>query len=189
MRYEADITKRISEELKKVPNIDHVCKKVGINRSTFYRWMLQYHAFHKLVTTALIMGRDRISDASEGVIITGIQNNDRHCAIYWLSHNSHRYSDAKQSQYLNGINNAVIEMFKKDPPPNSGEVLFESMFEVHYSLERIKGAKYVKDVMIPLIKLMSHSDSELEDLYYASYAEWKTNKEGLEIKTKNTEKP
>ena len=53
MRYSIDIEERIIKELEKVPNIRYICNKVGIDHSTFYRWLLRHPTFNKEVMVAL----------------------------------------------------------------------------------------------------------------------------------------
>jgi hypothetical protein len=69
MKYGPKITNEICEELIKTPNIRYVSKKMGIDHSTFYRWMSHHHTFFKVVTSYLEIGRDRMNDVAEGVIM------------------------------------------------------------------------------------------------------------------------
>lgn len=166
-----------------MPNIRYVCTKVAIDHSTFYRWMEKYHSFYKAVLKALDMGRDRMNDAAEGVIISGIQRNEFKHASYWLSHNSPRYSSSEQLRYLRSINNNLIEIMKEETPKDSSEATFEIYFDAYESMIKVFGKETADDRIDKLVRLACYGDPELEKIFYASYAEWKTNKDEIKRRT------
>ena len=181
MRYGKDIVKRITEELQKVPSVRNACNKVGINHSTFYRWTAQHFEFHKKIEMALIFGRKNISDAAEGVIISGIQKGDFRSATYWLSRNDERYVDAKQVRYFQYLEYWNAEFLKKKTPDDS---YFEVLFDRYLVLEKLMGSHDAKSLMKPLVDIVCHTDQKLEDIFYSAYEEWKMSK--LEFETKKT---
>ena len=187
MRYGTEITKRICEELQKTPIVRHVCNKVEIDHSTFYRWLSKHYSFYQRVTAAIAMGRDRINDAAEGVVITGIQNNDQKAAAYWLSHNNPRYSSREQAQYLEDVNENYIELLSEPLPEGSSEATFEALFDSYHVMEEIFGVEAARKRMEPFVKLVCHGDSQLEEIFYTAYAEWKTDKDEYERKDKEVE--
>src|SRR3989344_5258971 len=100
MRYSASLIKEILAELEKIPIIRQACAKVGIDHSTFYRWLFKHPTFHRRVVMAMSLGRKRTTDAADSVILTGIQNKEHRSATFWLTHNEPRYMSLnKDKQY------------------------------------------------------------------------------------------
>lgn len=162
-----------------MPNIRYVCNKVGINPSTFYRWMSKHHAFYQLVTGALEIGRDRMNDAAEGVIISGIQRNELKSATYWLSHNSPRYSNREQTEYLRQKNESSLKILK-EPMPHNEEATFQKFFKAYETMQEVFGKKKGSERMDKLVKVFCDGDPDLEKIFYSAYSEWKTEKDEME---------
>lgn len=56
---------KLLEQLRKIPIIEVACRNVGINRSTFYRWINDDITFKAEVMEALLYGRDEIVDLAK----------------------------------------------------------------------------------------------------------------------------
>ncbi len=179
MRYGKDIVKRIVEELQKVPSVRHVCNKVGIDHSTFYRWIAQHFEFSKEVEAALMFGRKNINDAAEGVIISGIQRGDFRSATYWLSRNEERYIEAKQVRYFQYLEYWNTQFLKQKTPSDSP---FDELFERYLALEKVLGPERGKELIEPIVDIICHTDAKLKDIFYSAYDEWKTDKLAFEAK-------
>ena len=172
MKYGPNIIHRITEELKKVPNIRHVAAKVGIDHSTFYRWLEQHPEFHKAIEASLMIGRERITDAAESVIINGINTGDMRASTFWLKHNEARYIEPDRVMYFQYLEKARL-MFLRNPTPD--ESIFGKLFEAHLDLEQNLGKKDAIRFMAPLIEIGCHFDPSLTEVYEAAYEEWKTD--------------
>jgi len=129
-----------------------------------------------------------MNDAAEGVIISGIQRNEFKSASYWLSHNSPRYSTSVQARYLQGINENLIEIINESTPHNP-ESTFQIYFETYETMQKIFGKEDAEKRIDKLVKVFCHGDPELEKIFYASYTEWKTDKDDLEKKMADTKLP
>lgn len=182
MRYGPNIIDQICEELHKVPNIRYVCKKLGIHPSTFYRWMMNHHHFYKRVEGALVIGRDRMVDAAEGVIINGIQNGDTKCATYFLSHNSPRYSSREQAEYLSQINQSLMKIMEEPTPENDSSSSFDFYFDAYYRMEEFFGAKEALRRITVYTDALCHGDPELQKIFFVAYSDWKANQEASKRK-------
>lgn len=169
MRYGKDIIRTITEELQKMPNIRYVCKRVGINHSTFYRWMDKHFEFHQAVEQALAIGRRNINDAAEAVIISGIQNQDFRSSTFWLTHNTGRYSKEQMHERLSRIEDKHLQFMRQKTPSDSQ---FERLFKQQYELQKVLGKKEAREYFEPVIDLYSFVDSNLKDVFYAAYEAW-----------------
>ncbi len=183
MRYGKDIVKRITEELIKVPSIRHACSKVGINHSTFYRWMGQHFKFHQAVQDALMLGRRNINDAAEGVIISGIQRGDYRSSVYWLSRNNERYVETKQVRYFRFLD-YQDRSFLKEKNPGPPESYFEYFFSLCFEMETAMGFEFAKNKIKPMVEYVCHDDAQLVDIFFEAYEGWKEKKLGREEKRK-----
>lgn len=152
MRYSANLVKDILEELEKVPIIRHVCTKVGVDHSTFYRWMLKHPTFFKQVQGALFLGRRKLSDTAESVIVNGIQNNEFKSASFWLVHNDPRYMTHATGQQHQLLNDHMVHLLSTDFTKKYTDypTTFENIFEAFSKFEKGNGKK-VTDTMMAMI--------------------------------------
>ncbi len=186
MRYGPNISKQISEELRRVPIIRHVCAKFGIDHSTFYRWMGKHLSFRKEVLAALYFGREFISGTAESVIMRGIQNGEFRSAAYWLSHNEPRYMQKdKGDHYLRLLERdrgIMMEELPKD------DLDFEKVFDMFYKMEKDGyDFEFVQGMTRPIVDLFCVEDKDLPDILYAAYIEWREEKKRTEKLTENFE--
>lgn len=93
MRKSKKIKDMIVEELKMIPIAQHACKKMGISRSTFYRWCDEDPAFAQSCQVALISGEDSINELAESQLIIKIKQGDQRSIVYWLSHHKAEYKN------------------------------------------------------------------------------------------------
>jgi len=188
MRYKPGFVAQVLEELRKTPNIRHVCSKLGIHRSTLYRWRYHHHTFNKALTSALDFGRDNINDAAEAVMISGIQNGDQSAARYWLAHNSPRYSTKQQHDYLRDVNENIDAMLREPTPINLEDGAFDNLFDIYFSMEKSRGEKMAQDHMAPIISFFFQGEADLEGIFYVAYAEWKAEKISLKKRAEAADK-
>lgn len=181
MKFGPNIVRKVADELRKIPNIRHVSAKMGIDHSTFYRWMVKHAEFHKMVEAALMVGRERITDAAESVIFNGIQNGDMRASMYWLAHNSERYIPEERVRYFQYLENN-LRTFLKNPVPDDS--VFESLFKGHLELERLLGQKSAAEHMAPLVAAACHIDPALIEIYQSAYLEWKNDELSWKEKVK-----
>lgn len=99
-KYQRTIKKRLSEDkqkilenLKQVPIISVACQKLGIGRSSIYRWKTEDKLFSKEVDKALQEGKQLINDLAESQLISAIKDQNMTGIIYWLRNNHPGYAD------------------------------------------------------------------------------------------------
>jgi hypothetical protein len=81
------------EQLNKTPIIQVVCEKIGLPRTTFYRWKEKDEKFSETVDKAMFDGRHLINDFAESQLLNAIKNNNLTAIIYWLNHNHKNYTN------------------------------------------------------------------------------------------------
>lgn len=80
------------EALKENHIILAVCRKTGIGKSSFYRWLKDDPQFATAVDEAIQEGLELVNDAAESNIVTGIKNRDKDASKFWLKYRHPAYS-------------------------------------------------------------------------------------------------
>lgn len=180
-KYSASLVKEIIAELGKVPMIRQACSKLGIDHSTFYRWMLKHPDFHSKVMFALHIGRRNISDAAESVIVRGIQNNKFRHAAFFLTHNDYRYMKAKEGAYHGDLAANDLSKIEKHFADKSVP-RFEDLFEMYDWVERDYDSEpeLIKRWVDPFIEIYCDNDPKLVEAFHHAYEGWKKDTRALE---------
>ncbi|MFA4999211.1 MAG: hypothetical protein WC519_00535 [Parcubacteria group bacterium] len=100
---------KLLKELEKNGNVFLSCLKIGINRSTYYRWIESDKKFRKLANQALRHGRENNCDIAEHALMLRVKEKDMTAIKYLLDHNDQRYKSKPPSN--------VAFFYKKDMPP------------------------------------------------------------------------
>lgn len=81
----------IVEQLRKTPIVQVVAEKVGIHRSTIYRWKADDPAFAQAVDEAMDQSVGLVNDLAESQLISLIKSGNVTAIIYWLKHHHKAY--------------------------------------------------------------------------------------------------
>jgi aromatic ring-cleaving dioxygenase len=81
----------IIEQLKKTPIVQVVAERVGIHRSTIYRWKAADPAFAHAVDEAMEQSIGLINDLAESQLISAIKDKNITAIIYWLKNHHQAY--------------------------------------------------------------------------------------------------
>lgn len=96
--------RQLLKELEDNPLIERACKKVGIARSTYYRWIESSPAFSVEADEAQTKGRAKLTDYVESKLIENIGMNQHSSIAFWLSHNTTRYRTYTHRAYAEELN-------------------------------------------------------------------------------------
>lgn len=178
MKYKHDIIDKILEELRKIPNIRYACSKIGIDHSTYYRWMLRHPTFRKRVLTAMHVGKSNISAIAEATIINGVNNGDYKSSVFWLSHNELQYMQREKADHQ-------WELYKYHESVLREKIIlngknFESLFVVIELLEKSYEQEVFDHLSQSIISKFCDNDQELIEVCKAVYQSWKIEKKEQE---------
>lgn len=81
----------VLEQLKKTPIIQVATEKVGIARSTFYRWKNLDPKFATAVDEAIDQGVSLMNEYAESMLISAIKDQNLTAVFYWLNHRHPAY--------------------------------------------------------------------------------------------------
>jgi len=87
------VRQALLEQLERTPIIELACDKVGVSRTTFYRWIHTNKDFAKTVEKSLVTGREFVNDLAESQMLSLIKQADIKAIRLWLTHNSARYAN------------------------------------------------------------------------------------------------
>ena len=80
------------EQLKKTPIVQIACEKVGIGRTTYYRWRKEDSEFTKDSDEALRDGTLLVNDVAESQLLNALRNQNMTAIIFWLKHHHPAYT-------------------------------------------------------------------------------------------------
>lgn len=89
---------QILKELEESPFIERACKKVGIARSTFYRWCEDDRTFYYNSEACRLKGREKLNDFVESKLLENIKDGHQSAIQFWLSNNSKTYQFARATR-------------------------------------------------------------------------------------------
>lgn len=87
----------IIEELADTPVVELACRKLGLPRSTYYRWLANDSSFAEKAELAVAQGIDRVNDLAEHRIVMKINEGNQKAIEFWLTHNHRRYIKRRPS--------------------------------------------------------------------------------------------
>ena len=81
------------EQLRKIPIITVACEKVGVGKSTVYRWREEDKKFAKNLEEALTEGESLVNDMGESQLISLIKERNLPAIRFWLNHRHAKFRD------------------------------------------------------------------------------------------------
>ncbi len=113
---------KLLKELEKSGNVYLSCLKVGIDRSTHYRWFDSDKEFKKLAGQAIRRGKENNCDIAKHALMIKVKEKDMRAIEYVLSHNDPMYKKKQTS-------NVVIVHKKIGAIPGLGEKTMEDIID------------------------------------------------------------
>ena len=83
--------KALVKELEKNYLLQRACSKLGLTRSTVYRWMQEDPEFAAEVRAAQGIGRRFMSDYVESKLLKNVEDQHERAIEFWLKSNNERY--------------------------------------------------------------------------------------------------
>lgn len=81
------------EQLKKTPIVQIACEKIGVGRSTYYRWRDEDKEFSKHADEALQEGSLLVNDMAESQLLSAVRDKNMTAIIFWLKHHHKTYAN------------------------------------------------------------------------------------------------
>jgi len=166
---------KLIKELGKEGNVLVSCTRVGIDRTTPYRWAKEDKKFNKEFKEAIRMGRANACDIAEHSLMVNVKKGKTEEIKYVLSHNSPRYKPKKKPERY------IFEHIRANKLPIIPQQTLEDLIddneeEMNKKLSAIK-EKYEKLGGIPLKADGSEIKFEELEEYEMYIKEWYKKKE------------
>lgn len=84
--------KALVAQLRRTPIVQLACERVGIGRSTYYKWRVYDHIFARAAEKAQEAGKFFINDLAESRLLRMVQDDNLTAIIFWLKHNNPKYA-------------------------------------------------------------------------------------------------
>jgi len=88
---QAELKKIMLDHLRKMPNVQLVCEKIGVGRTTFYAWCKRSEKFRRQTDEAKLEGRLFMSDFAEGQLFSLIKDGKIEAIRLYLQNNHPLY--------------------------------------------------------------------------------------------------
>lgn len=115
-----DSKELIIQQLKKTPIVHLACEKMGVARSTFYRWKNNDAEFSKKADEAMSEGLLLINDMAESQLISAIRDGNMTSIIFWLRNHHKLY---RQRLEING----QIKHVNEELTPEQEKVVLQAL--------------------------------------------------------------
>lgn len=84
---------RLIEQLQNMPIVEIACKRAGVARATYYRWLKKDNEFAAKCREALDQSTDAVNDVAEAKLISAIQEGNMAAISFWLRHHHSTYAN------------------------------------------------------------------------------------------------
>lgn len=91
MRKNKRSIKSVLTELEKTGIASNACSKLGIARSTYYRWYNDDIEFRMAADEAIDAGRENMVDFAESKLVQNVNEGSQRAVEFYLKHNDSRY--------------------------------------------------------------------------------------------------
>lgn len=82
---------KLLEHLNRTPVVEIACKRMGIARSTYYRWRKDDEDFALSSDEAIEQSTAMVNDMAESQLISAIKEKNMTAIIFWLKHHHRAY--------------------------------------------------------------------------------------------------
>lgn len=79
-------------QFRKTPIVQLACERVGIGRTTYYRWRKEDSKFSQDADEAIHDGSFLVNDLAESQLLTCIRDKELGAITFWLKHHHPKYS-------------------------------------------------------------------------------------------------
>lgn len=117
MRRTQKVVDKLLTELERTGIPLTACSKVGIARSTYYRWRQESIVFKLQADEAIQIGRENITDLAESKLVKNIGDGNQRAIEFQLRHNDSRYRYFSQQEFVK-----VLENRSNDEKPETSVI-------------------------------------------------------------------
>lgn len=113
----------IIEQLKKTPIVSLAAEKIGIGRSTYYRWRKSDSRFSSLADSAIAEGSLLVNDMAESQLLSAIRDGNLTAVIFWLKYHHPSYETRIELRQAAGAGDKNLTQMQKQAAEKVLELL------------------------------------------------------------------
>lgn len=87
------IKNQFLDELKRIPIVQVACEKMGVSRTSVYRWKKDDEEFSNQMEGAITEGEALVNDMSESQLLSMIKDGEWPAISFWLRHRNPKFKD------------------------------------------------------------------------------------------------
>lgn len=119
----------VLEQLRKIPIVHVVAEKVGVSRSTIYRWKDESEQFRKDFEAALREGEEFISDMAESQLINLMKDKHWPSIRFWLERRSEKFRNRLEVS-------GSLQMPQEELSPEQQAIVREALRLAHLTINQ-----------------------------------------------------
>lgn len=149
MRRTQKTVEKLLTELERTGIPLTACSKVGVSRSTYYRWRQENITFKLMTDEAIRVGRENITDLAESKLVKNISAGNQRAIEFQLRHNDPRYRYFSQLEFAKMLDDRPEEP-EKSRLQTFIEVIFDS---IEISLDKRYSDREPDDYTMELLEV------------------------------------
>lgn len=126
MRRTQKVVDKLLAELERTGIPLTACSKVGIARSTYYRWRQEDIVFKVQTDEAIQIGRENITDLAESKLVKNIGDGNQRAIEFQLRHNDNRYRYFNQLEFAKVLESKKQEETETSPLQTFIDIIFDT---------------------------------------------------------------
>lgn len=188
-----DKKQALAKCLETTPIVSVACQKIGVSRSSYYRWYETDEDFRKIADEKSRRGKLFVNDLARSQLINQIKKGDITAIIFWLKHCDPDFSETKiyfsnfeQREFLNLIRESDIKsacglilekFFKGEFNKNTALSLISIIKNIYPKLNESSADKEIQET----IRKLNESDEQIRQLVKLETEKSETIQQDLEV--------
>ena len=127
MRRTQKTVEKLLTELERTGIPLTACSKVGVGRSTYYRWRQENTTFKLMTDEAIRIGRENITDLAESKLVKNISDGNQRAIEFQLRHNDSRYRYFNQLEFAKMLESRPQEEAEESKLQTFVAIVFDSI--------------------------------------------------------------
>lgn len=160
MRKTQKLVEKLLTELERTGIPLTACSKVGVGRSTYYRWRQENITFKLMTDEAIRIGRENITDLAESKLVKNISDGNQRAIEFQLRHNDSRYRYFNQLEFAK-----MLENQPEEPETSRLQTFIEVIFDaMKFSIVEESSSKSNDEYTMQVVEVAAKKTQSIEYL-------------------------
>lgn len=160
MRRTQKTVEKLLTELERTGIPLTACSKVGVGRSTYYRWRQENTTFKLMTDEAIRIGRENITDLAESKLVKNISDGNQRAIEFQLRHNDSRYRYFNQLEFVK-----MLESQPEEPETSRLQTFIEVIFDsMEFTIVEEYSSKSRDEYTMEVVEVAARKSQSIEYL-------------------------